>query len=48
MVYAVSNPLRTVGLLHSTRTDVESIAVTELSVGGVEAVGLYNIYIIAT
>ena len=41
MVYEVRIPLRLFGILHSTRTDVESIAVTALIIGGLGAAFMY-------
>ena len=41
MVYTVNIPLGLVGILHSTRTDAESIAVTALITGGLGAVVRY-------
>ena len=37
MVYVVNIPLRLFGTLHCTRTDVESIAVISLMIGGLGA-----------
>ena len=41
MVYTVRIPLGLAGILHSTRTDAESIAVTALITGGLGAVVRY-------
>ena len=41
MVNTVRIPLGLVGILHSTRTDVESIAVTALITGGLGAIVMY-------